>query len=149
MTGTEARRRRRQAPARPVGFGRHSGLILATLHSGLAMFFFGAAWAKLTEPFDLLALLMIWPAATSPELVRVVGWIELVLAAMVAAPLLRDGHGRIAALAAGLALSGNAAFMTVYYIVHRDPGLVTTNLLLVLISVAMLVGHRRLRSGPG
>lgn len=151
MTRAEARRRRRQAPSRPAGFGRYSGLILATLHGWLAMFFFAAAWAKLTEPFDLLSLMMIWPADTTPDVVRAVGWIELVLAAAVAAPLIRDWHGRIAALAATLALLGNAAFMAAYYIVQRDPGLVTTNLLLVLISAAILVGHRRrqTRSEPG
>ncbi len=142
----------RQAPSWPAaGFGRRSGPILATLHGGLAMFFFTAAWAKLTEPFDLLSLMMLWPADKSPEVVRAVGWIEFMLAATVAAPLLRDWRGRILALAATVALSGNAAFMSAYYIVHRDPGLVTTNLLLVLISGAILIGHRRPqpRSEPG
>lgn len=107
------------------------------------MFFFAAAWAKLTEPFDLLSLMMLWPADKSPEVVRAVGLIEFMLAATVAAPLLRDWRGRLLSLAATLLLSGNAAFMSAYYIVHRDPGLATTNLLLVLIGGAILVGHRR------
>lgn len=121
------------------------------LHGCLAMFFFTAAWAKLTEPFDLLSLMMIWPADTTPGVVRAVGCIEFVLAAAVAAPPMLDWRGRAAALAATLALSGNAAFMATYYAVHRDPGLVTTNLLLILIGAAIVVGHCRpgLRCGPG
>jgi len=151
LSRTEARRRRRQAPLRPAGFGRRSGLLLTTLHGWLAMFFFAAAWTKLTEPFDLLSLMMIWPADASPDVVRAVGGIELVLAAAVAAPLVRDWHGRMAALAATVALSANAAFMAAYYIVQGESGLVTTNLLLVLIGGFILVGHRRLplRCGPG
>ena len=151
MTRTEAPRRRRPPPPRPAGFGRRSGPILVTLHGWLAMFFLAAAWAKLTEPFDLVSLLLIWPADTTADVVRAVGWIELVLATAVAAPLLRDWRGRTAALAATLALCGNAAFMTAYYIVQRDPGLVTTNLLLILIGAAILVGHGRTgpRSEPG
>lgn len=145
MSRTDVRRARGPAPSRPAGFGRRSGPILATLHGLLAMFFFAAAWTKLTEPFDLLSLMMIWPAATTPDVVRAVGWTEFALAAAVAAPLVREWRGRTAALAATLVLSGNAAFMVACYIVHRDPGLVTTNLLLGLISAAILAGHRRPR----
>ncbi|MBU1383530.1 MAG: DoxX family protein [Alphaproteobacteria bacterium] len=149
MTRTDGRPRRRREPSRPAGFGRRSGPILATLHGVLAMFFFAAAWTKLTEPLDLLSLMMTWPAETTAEVVRAVGWIEFMLAAAVVAPLVRDRHGRIAALAATLALSGNAAFMTTYYIVQRDPGLMTTNLLLILICAAIWVGHRRPRTRSG
>ncbi|WP_396593028.1 hypothetical protein [Brevundimonas sp. R86498] len=142
MTPGDTRRGVRQTPSRPAAFGRHSGIILATLHCGLAMFVFGTAWAKMTEPFDLLSLLMIWPADTTPAVVRTVGWIELMLAAAVAAPLLREWRGRIAAVAATVTLSANAVVMTAWYILHRDPGLVTTNLVLILIGGAILVGHR-------
>ncbi len=145
MSRTDPRRRHRPAPSRPAGFGRHSVPILVTLHGWLAMFFFAAAWAKLTEPIDLLSLLMTWPADTTPDFVRAVGWIEFVLAALVCAPLVRDWRGRLAALAATLMLCGNAVFMTAYYIVQCDPGLVTTNLLLILIGAAILAGHRRPR----
>lgn len=148
MTRADARGRRRRAPGRPAGFGRRSGPVLATLHGGLGMFFFAAAWTKLTEPFDLLALMMLWPADTTLAVVRAVGWIELVLATAVTAPLLRDWRGRIAALAATLALSGNAVFMTGHYLVHGNPGLATTNLLLALIGAAILAGHRHPRARP-
>lgn len=151
MTPTNLRQGRWQTPSQPAGFGRHSGPILTTLHGGLAMFFFAAAWAKLTEPFNLLSLLMIWPADTTPDVVRAIGWIEFVLASAVAAPLVRGWRGRLTALAATLALSGNAVFMVVYYIVQFDAGLMTTNLLLALISAAIRVGHRcpRPRFEPG
>ena len=72
----------------PSGYGRYTVPILWILHGWMAMFFLAAAYAKLSEPIALLSILMEWPAATTPQVVRAVGWIELGLALLQLAPCL-------------------------------------------------------------
>lgn len=141
MTGT-APRAGHKAQFRPEVFGRHSSFIVALLHGGLALFFFMAGWAKLTEPLHLLSLLMAWPGHTSPSVVYVIGAAEMALATAVAAPLLRDWRGRLCALRAAIMLSASATAMMIYHVVRNDHGLATTNLMLVLIGVAIVIGQR-------
>ena len=73
------------ASVRLVRFRRH--LFLWVLQVWLAMFFIGAAAAKLTEPLDTLSYLLGWPAVVNPAFVQAVGWVELTLAIAVLAPL--------------------------------------------------------------
>lgn len=150
MSAPNEQGRRGQIRSRPSGFGRSSAPIFATLHGCLAMFFFTTAFAKWAEPFELLVLLMIWPTYTTPDIVRTVGCIEFILASAVAAPPIFAWRARTAALYATWVLLGYTAFMAAYYVAHRDPGLAITNLVLVMMSAALLAGYRRPKplSGP-
>lgn len=107
------------------------------------MFFLGAAYTKLTQPMDLLTLLMAWPVMTTLDVVRVVGWIELALGTAQFSSVLFGGRlVRAVALTAASILTANATVMTVFYVVRLDPGLAFTNIVLVFLGVAILLGHR-------
>ena len=62
-------------------------ITLWTFQGWIAMFFIAAGYAKLSEPMENLIVLMQWPAAASEAFVRGLGVAEIVLAAMVLAPL--------------------------------------------------------------
>lgn len=141
-----------RADPQPSGYGRYTVPILWVLHGWMAMFFLGAAYAKLTEPIALLSVLMEWPAATTPQVVRAVGWIELGLALLQLAPFLSATRAaRALALASTAVLAINAVTMTVLYIVRPDPGLVVTNVALVMLSAGIFFAYRRstVSSGRG
>ena len=128
---------------KPSGFGRHTTPILWTLHGWVTMFFVGAAYAKLTEPMELLTLLMAWPAMMRPEVVRAVGWVELILAAALFSSLLIDSRvARVVALTTSTILTLNAVAMLVFYVLRLDLGLALTNAALILLGVGILLGHR-------
>lgn len=130
--------------AQPAGFGRHTAPILWVLHGWLAMFFLGAAYAKLTEPRDILILLLGWPETVRPSVVEAVGWIELAIASALATPLLWNATWpRRIALAATMVVMTNAAVMLVFYALRLDPGLALTNAALILIGGGIFHGHRR------
>lgn len=136
----------------PSGYGRYTVPILWVLHGWMAMFFLGAAYAKLTEPIALLSVLMEWPAATTPRVVRLVGCFELGLALLQLAPFLSaTGAARAVALASTAVLAMNAVTMTAFYIVRPDPGLVVTNIALVMLSAGIAFAYRRsaVSSGRG
>lgn len=63
-------------------------LALWTLQGWIAMFFLAACYAKLTEPVDILPLMLGWPEMADEVFVRGVGALEIGLAAGVLAPLL-------------------------------------------------------------
>lgn len=133
----------RKPPGRPSGLGPHTVPILWMLQGWMAMFFLAASYAKLTEPIELLALLMVWPAMVSAETVRVVGWVELILGVAILGPLVSSRRlARYVALTAVSILMLNAAGMTVFYFVRFDPGLAITNMALLLLGVGILHGHR-------
>lgn len=134
----------------PSGYGRYTLPILWVLHGWMAMFFLGAAYAKLTEPIALLSVLMEWPAATTPQVVRAVGWIELGLALLQLAPCLSATRAaRALALASTAVLATNAATMTVLYIVRPDPGLAVTNIALGMLSTGIFFAYRTSRARRG
>lgn len=133
----------RYAAERPAGYGRYTAPILWNLHGCMAMFFLGAAYAKLTEPITLLVVLMGWPAATSAEVVRAVGWVELLLALSQLGPILSSAQtGRALALASTVILGTNAVTMTALYVVRNDPGLAATNLALIFLAAGILFAYR-------
>ena len=130
-------------PVQPSGYGRYTVPILWILHGWMAMFFLAAAYAKLSEPIALLSILMDWPAATTPQVVRAVGWIELGLALLQLAPFLSAAPvARALALASTAVLATNAVAMAMLYIVRPDPGLVATNIALIVLSAGILFAYR-------
>ena len=79
-------------------------IALWTFQGWIAMFFIAAGYAKLSEPMENLIVLMQWPAAAGEAFVRGLGVAEIVLAAMVLAPLVswRFGRPLLLTAAAGL-----------------------------------------------
>lgn len=113
-------------------------LTLWTFQGWLAMFFIAAGYAKLTESMTNLTLLMQWPALASPNFVRGVGIVELVLAAMVIAPLISWRVGRPLVLIAAAGLLGLEAIMLVVHAIDMNIGLALTNLFLLVITAPVL-----------
>ncbi|MDY6922900.1 MAG: DoxX family protein [Pseudomonadota bacterium] len=134
----------------PSGYGCYTVPILWILHGWMAMFFLAAAYAKLSEPIALLSILMDWPGATTPQVVRAVGWIELGLALLQLAPFLSAAPAaRAVALASTAVLAANAVAMTALYIVRPDPGLVATNIALIVLSAGIFLAYRTSRARRG
>lgn len=113
-------------------------LTLWTFQGWLAMFFVAAGYAKLTEPMSNLITLMVWPGSVSESLVRGLGLAEIVLAAMVLAPLLSWRIGRPLLITATAGLIGLEAVMLGVHALGGHIGPAVTNLLLLTITVPVL-----------
>lgn len=73
------------ASTRLIRFYRH--LFLWVLQGWLAMFYIGAAAAKLSQPLDSLSYLLEWPSRVDPAVVQAIGWGEMALAIAMLSPL--------------------------------------------------------------
>jgi hypothetical protein len=113
-------------------------LTLWTLQGWLTMFFVGAGYAKLTEPMDNLVELMRWPALVSENLVRGLGLAEIVLAALMLAPLASWRVGRPLLVTAAAGLVGLEGIMLGVHLIGGDIGPAITNVLLLGITVPVL-----------
>ena len=102
------------------------------------MFFIAAGYAKLSEPMENLIVLMQWPAAASEAFVRGLGVAEIVLAAMVLAPLVswRFGRPLLLTAAAGLLILESIALGV--HAFGLDLGLSLTNVFLIAITAPVL-----------
>jgi hypothetical protein len=120
-------------------------LTIWTLQAWLAMFLFGAAYAKLTQPMDLLEVLLGWPAGVESSLVQVVGLTELCLGLGLLAPLISWRiFGRIMAVAAlGVVLAGGA--MAVVHLTRLEFGFAMLNAIISAAAVTVRVGRCPLR----
>lgn len=121
------------AHIRLVAFRRH--LAGWTLQSWLAMFFAGAAYAKLTEPAVLLQSLLHWTALVDGAVVRTVGLAEMVLAFGVLAPLLSWRWGRPVMSASLFLMAAFSMAMLSTHLALGDLGMAAVNLLLLMLVV--------------
>ncbi|AQR63594.1 hypothetical protein BZG35_16460 [Brevundimonas sp. LM2] len=128
------------ASVRLSRFYRH--LFLWVLQGWLAMFYIGAALAKLSQPLDTLSYLLVWPARVDPVLVQAIGWGELAMAIAVLSPLASWRTFRPLLLAAAAALLAEAVVMTVFHALEMQWSLAVANLLLAAMALTVLTGRR-------
>lgn len=128
------------ASARRSWFYRH--LFLWVLQAWLAMFYIGAAVAKLSQPPATLSYLLEWPARVDPALVVAAGWGELTLAIAVLTPLATWRIFRPVLLVGAAGLLADALLMGAYHGVERHWSLAAVNLLLAATAFTVLIGRR-------
>ncbi len=125
-------------PARARLNASYRNLTLWTLQGWLAMFFIAAGYAKLSEPMTNLVELMRWPALVSENMVRGLGVAEIVLAALVLAPLASWKHGRPLLVTAAAGLLALQTIMLGVHALGLEVGLALTNLVLIAITAPVL-----------
>lgn len=121
----------------------HLNIALWTFQGWIAMFFIAAGYAKITEPMENLIVLMKWPALASESFVRGLGVAEVVLAALVLAPLISWRVGRPLLLTAAAGLLVLEATALGVHALGLDIGLSVTNLFLIAITAPVLWFRRR------
>lgn len=121
----------------------YRNLALWTLQGWLAMFFLAAGYAKLTEPMDMLVILLSWPAHVTPEMVRALGAAEVLLAVSVLSPLVLRSFGRPLLVLAAMAMLALETAMLVIHVVYFEWGPVATNLALILITATVFMQRTR------
>lgn len=130
------------ARSRPSASSRLSesyrNLTLWTLQGWIAMFFIAAGYAKLSEPMTNLVELMRWPALVSENFTRGLGVAELVLAAMVLAPLFSWRVGRPLLVVASVGLLVLETTMLIVHALGLDIGPAITNVALLAITAPVL-----------
>lgn len=129
------------ASVRLIRFYRH--VFLWVLQGWLAMFYLGAAFAKLSQPHDLLSYLMGWPARVDPGLVGAIGWLELALAVGVISPIVSWRRCRPALLIGAAGLLCEALLMGGYHALSGHVALTLVNVVLALLAGTVLIGRYR------
>jgi hypothetical protein len=109
-----------------------------TFQSWLALFFIGAAYAKLTEPAGLLEVLLRWTAFTDAAVVQAVGIAELVVGLGVVAPLLSWRFGRPVMWTSLGLMAVAAVVMTATHLALKDYGLAAVNVVLLGLALVAL-----------
>lgn len=125
-------------PARARLFASYRNLTLWTLQGWLAMFFFAAGYAKLTESMTNLVHLMSWPALVPDALVRGLGATEMVLAVLMLAPVVSWRHGRPLLVTAAVGLLALESVMLVFHVFNLDVGPAVTNAILIAMTAPVL-----------
>lgn len=120
-------------------------MALWTLQAWLAMFFTGAAYAKLTQSQEMLGHLLGWSQGADLTLVRAVGMIELSLALGVLAPLVAWRGGGVVMAFSAIGLTVLTAFTLALHLSRLEFGFAALNLVLAGGALAVLIG--RLRDG--
>lgn len=128
------------ASVRLIRFYRH--VFLWVLQGWLAMFYAGAAVAKLSQPLDTLSYLLEWPARVDPVLVQAVGWGELALAIAVLAPLASWRVFRPVLLIGATGLLVETLVMGVYHAIGTHWSLAVVNFALASAAATVLLGRR-------
>lgn len=113
-------------------------LTLWTLQGWVAMFFVAAGYAKLTEPLSTLTALMGWPQYVPVDLVRGLGLVEIVLAAMLLTPLISWKIGRPLLIVAAAGLLVLQIVMLGVHAVGGDLGHSLVNLALLAVTAPVL-----------
>jgi len=125
-------------PARSRLNASYRNLTLWTLQGWIAMFFVAAGYAKLSEPMANLVDLMRWPALVGENMVRGLGLAEIMLAALVLAPLVSWKHGRpLLVMAAGGLLALEVVMLGIHA-TGMDVGPAVTNLVLIAMTATVL-----------
>ena len=117
-------------------------LALWTLQAWLAMFFLAAGYTKLTQPRDLLDVLLGWTDQTPPLVVTGLGVLETALGLGVVASLITWRLRRLVTGSA-LVLSGLAVVMLCLHLWRMEPGLAFVNLGLAAFAVLVFIGRTR------
>lgn len=128
------------ASVRLIRFYRH--VFLWVLQGWLAMFYVGAAAAKLSQPLETLSYLLEWPARVEAPLVQAVGWGELALAIAVLAPLVSWRIFRPVLLIGAVGLLAEALVMGAYHAFEAHWSLAIVNLMLAAMAATVLLGRR-------
>jgi hypothetical protein len=127
-----------------IGLCAHRrNLALWTLQGWIAMFYIAAGYAKLTEPQELLILLLEWPAHVPPALVQGLGIAETVLATMLLAPLVSWRLGRPLLLVAAFGLGVLESVMTLVHLSDLHWGHATINLILLAMTLTVFRSRAR------
>lgn len=126
----------------------YRNMTLWTFQGWLAMFFIAAGYAKLTEPIDLLTILLGWPNAGMSALLHQIGAVEVALGVAMISPVISWKAGRLPLLVASLGIFSLAVVMSVVHGARGEFGFALLNLLLACLSGAVGVGriqrtHRR------
>ena len=128
--------------ARPSLQETQRNLALWTLQAWLAMFFLAAGYTKLTQPRNLLDVLLGWTDQTPPVLVTGLGVLETALGLGVVASLITWRLRRLVTGSA-LVLSGLALVMLCLHLWRFEPGLALVNLSLAAFAVLVFIGRTR------
>lgn len=121
-------------------FYRH--MALWTAQGWLAMFLAGSACAKLTEPVDLLIILLGWPESGDLAFVRTLGWIELAMAVGILAPLVSWRIGRPILLISSAAVVISTGAMAALHLMRMDLGFAGLNAVLAVLALAVFLRRR-------
>lgn len=119
-------------------------LILWTLQAWLTMFYLGAGYAKLTQPMDLLTVLMTWPGLVDPVTVRLLGALDIILACCFIAPLFSSAS-RSPPRGTLMTIMAVSLFFLIFHISERNVSLALTNAVLIA-SAGMILFHRARRA---
>lgn len=125
-------------PARARLFASYRNLTLWTLQGWLAMFFFAAGYAKITESMTNLVQLMTWPGLVPDALVRGLGVTEMVLAVLMLAPVVSWRHGRPLMVVAAVGLLALENLMLAFHALNLDVGPTFTNVILIAMTAPVL-----------
>lgn len=120
----------------------YRNMALWTLQGWVAMFFIAAGYAKVSEPMDTLATLMVWPDRVSEAFVRGLGIAELVLAIGLLVPLLSWRLGRPLLMVAASGLVVLEAVMLGVHALDGQVGLALVNAILLALTAPILWGRR-------
>jgi len=114
-----------------------------TFQGWLAMFFAGAAYAKLTAPADHLAILLGWSEQVPLGLVRGLGALEATLALSMLLPLLARKSGHIGVVAAASFLIGLESVFLVVHLTRFEPALAFVNAILLGLTIPVWFIRKR------
>ena len=131
------------APARSRLRAFYLHMALWTVQAWLAMFFAGAAYAKLTQSQEILGHLLGWSEDVDLTVVRALGMIELALAFGILAPLVAwRGGGQVMALSV-IGMIGLTASALALHLSRLEPGFAALNLCLSSLALTVLIGRLR------
>lgn len=125
--------------ARLARFYRH--VFLWVLQGWLAMFYIGAALAKLSQPGDILSHLLHWPSMVDPAVVQVIGWAELALAVGLLMPLASWNVFRPVMRLSAMGLFCDASVMGGYHAIQGHWSLAAVNTVLMVFAATILIGR--------
>lgn len=117
--------------------------MLWTFIGWLAMFYAGAGIAKLSEPMDNLIFLMGWPAQVPVQMVRALGLVDLVLAALLLTPATGLKASRTVIMSVTAVLMAFQAAYLIFHLIALDTGLAAINLILLALTATVFAGYRR------
>ena len=115
--------------------------MLWTFQGWIAMFYTGAAFAKLTVPYEQLVLLLGWPVYMPAMSVRLIGLGEAALVVAILAPLISKPWTRQFARFSAIALLAIEAAYFLIHLAHLELGFASINLLLVAITAPITLAR--------
>ena len=140
LPGVRPARNPREARLRAIWLNA----MLWTLQGWLAMFFAGAAIAKLTAPAAHLDILLGWSEWVQMDVVRVLGGIDALLAATMLAPLFGWRFGRPIVVTAAIALLVMELLFFGVHLLRLDLMLASVNLVLIAMTAPVAILRRHL-----